>query len=176
MAKKSRKPQGGKRPESDKPDGEEVVADADADAEPEADEPAPVATPSRPAGAGVSPLLRSQEVELEIGLSLLGAVVGALTGFGTGIPIDAPSGNVVGAIEAALIGAMMGYSLGRTLFLSVRTQWIAWVVLVALAAAGVKFLGLVGGLAGAAIGTGLVVMGYLGGDDGGAALEGATTS
>lgn len=132
----------------------EVDDEAPESASPVSDEPARTA-------AGTSPLLRSQEKELEIGLSLLGIIFGLLTGYGNGVPPEAPSGNVVGAIEAGIIGGLLGYTLGRTLFFSVRAQWISWVALLGLVYGGQTVGGLPGGVLGAVLGASLVCGGAL---------------
>lgn len=162
MAKKARKPPAGPRPPltpvSTSPPGPSEPT-------PDPVDDAPTITVVRPKTPGLSPLVRAQEVELEIGLTVLGTVVGVLTGYGQNVPLDALSGNIAGAVEGGVVGALMGYSLGRTLFLSVRAQWISWAVLVALAYVGYLVGGLPGADAGAVIGTALVLSGAFGRED-----------
>lgn len=168
MARRNRRIPAGRRPPRPvSASGEDTAAADEAELEEEAlervAEPAAVvaASPSPPS-AGMSPLLRSQEIELEIGLTVLGAMVGGLTGYGQNVAMDAPSGNLAGGVEGALVGGLLGYSLGRTLFLSVRAQWISWFVLIGLAVLGGMLAGLKGTLGGAVLGTGLVLAGVFG--------------
>lgn len=121
-------------------------------------------TPARPLPPGMSPLMRSQEIELEVGLTILGAAMGGLTNYGD-VAMSAVTGNTMAAVQGALAGALLGYSLGRTLFLSVRTQWISWGILVGLAVIGHAIYGALGMLVGAFVGTLFVLFGGMNDDE-----------
>ena len=116
---------------------------------------APAVAPPLPP---LSPLQQSQQLELGIGLGVLGAAVGALAGY-SNAPIYAPAGNLVAAIEGCALGLFIAHSLARTLFLNVRTQWMLWVVLGVLTYGGDRVGGLGLAAVGALIGTLTVVFG-----------------
>jgi hypothetical protein len=113
----------------------------------------------------MSPLVRAQEIELEVGLAVLGTVVGGLTGYSYNVPLGATSGNVPGAVEAGIVGALMGYSLARTLFFTVRKQWISWGVIIAMVYLALWLGGLPAAVGGAVVGAGLVIAGVFGSED-----------
>jgi uncharacterized membrane protein YfcA len=105
------------------------------------------------ARSDASPLARSQERDLEIGLTLIGGALGALTGYGS-VPFDAATGNVPAAVLAAVLGACCGFTMSRTLFLSVRAQWFVWILLAIFCGLGYT----VGGFAGALVGSVIITL------------------
>lgn len=165
MARKIRRTTSGKRAASpaarteqaSPPSGDAGLATESEPASASADE-SPAHADTGVGVAGRTPLVRSQEIELELGLTLLGGAIGALSGYSQ-VALDAVAGNVVSGTEGAIIGALLGYLLGRTLFLSVRAQWPLWCIMIVLSYAGHRLAGLAGMVVCAVIATLFVLFG-----------------
>ncbi len=153
MSKKSRK---GSAPRRPAPTRAPQPAAAPAESKPAA-APEATAAESR-TGLRTSPLQRSQELELEIGLAFSGAVVGGLTGY-SHVPYGAAAGNVAEGALGAVLGTLLGLYIAKSLFLSVRAQWFVGGLLVVLAVGGGWLFGTVGAVVGAAIATGFLLFG-----------------
>ena len=141
MPKKFKKGTGKRvgRPIGDDTGAEKPVVAADVDVEPPSPPARPpgASAPDSPAAAG-RPLPPAQELELEVGLAVLGLMVGGLTGYSQ-VPLGAVSGNVPDAAAGGALGAVLGLAVAKSLFLTMRDQWLAWAVLAAASWTGYHF-------------------------------------
>ena len=114
--------------------------------------------PSRRRPSVAPPIAQPQERELEAILGFMGAIMGGLTGYSQ-VPMDAVQGNIQQAVAGVIMGILLGYCLGRTLFLSTKLQWLAWILLLVLTFGGFLLAGMWGTVAGPLVTAGMLLYG-----------------